>query len=81
MNYEKWYWILREHIGEDAWVVLLNGLRDPSLPKETLNVQKEMERWICKLCGKSTYETEYDYLTSKDMHLECAVEEEINEQK
>ena len=20
MNYERWYWILREHIGEDAWV-------------------------------------------------------------
>ena len=20
MNYERWYWILREHIGEDEWV-------------------------------------------------------------
>jgi len=20
MNYKKWYWILREHIGEDTWI-------------------------------------------------------------
>ena len=35
------------------------------------------EMWICKACGKSTYETEYDYLAARNMHLECALKEEM----
>ena len=38
-------------------------------------LRKEM--WICKACGKSTYETEYDYLAARDMHLECALKKEM----
>tara|TARA_Y100000310_G_scaffold66853_1_gene62169 strand:- start:65 stop:376 length:312 start_codon:yes stop_codon:yes gene_type:complete len=38
-------------------------------------LRKEM--WICKACGKSTYETEYDYLAARNMHLECALKEEM----
>ena len=33
--------------------------------------------WVCKACGKSTYETEYDYLAARDMHLECALKKEM----
>ena len=28
MDYEKWYWILREHIGEDAWVDIYEVYND-----------------------------------------------------
>lgn len=38
----------------------------------------EKKGWVCTACGKSTYEVEYDYLTSKTMHLECALKEEMS---
>ena len=33
--------------------------------------------WICQTCGKSTFETDYDYLVHPKLHLGCALEEEI----
>ena len=38
---------------------------------------EDKSKWICTACGKSTYETEYDYLAAKDLHLECALKEEM----
>jgi hypothetical protein len=34
----------------------------------------EQEGWVCRHCGKSTFETEYDYLADIDEHLGCALE-------
>ena len=34
----------------------------------------EQEGWVCRHCGKSTFETEYDYLADIDEHLDCALE-------
>lgn len=28
INYEKWYWILREYIGEESWTDLYNKYGD-----------------------------------------------------
>jgi|TARA_R110002110_G_scaffold154784_1_gene348831 hypothetical protein len=36
----------------------------------------EQEGWVCKHCGKSTFETDYDYLADVDEHLGCALEKE-----
>jgi hypothetical protein len=36
--------------------------------------EAEQEGWVCKHCGKSTFETEYDYLADIDEHLGCALE-------
>ena len=33
--------------------------------------------WICQTCGKSTFETDYDYLVHPKLHLGCALEEEM----
>ena len=30
--------------------------------------------WICEKCGKSTFETDYDYLVHPTLHLGCALE-------
>jgi len=32
--------------------------------------------WVCQTCGKSTFETDYDYLVHPKLHLGCALEEE-----
>ena len=33
--------------------------------------KKKREGWICVECGESTYEVDYDYLVSPDLHLKC----------
>ena len=30
--------------------------------------------WVCEKCGKSTFETDYDYLVHPKLHLGCALE-------
>jgi len=42
---------------------------------------KPRDLWICRLCGESTYHTEYDYLVNEHTHLKCALEEEIGKDK
>jgi len=50
------------------------------------------KEWICKVCGKSTKEVEYDYLWDiddmdevwldiRDLHLECALNEKLIRKK
>jgi len=58
---------------------LLKNQIDAVLEDMTTDVDKTL--WICKECGKSTYETEYDYLVGRDMHLECALRKEMAEQR
>jgi len=29
--------------------------------------------WVCKHCGQSTFDVDYDYLCAQDEHLECAL--------
>ena len=36
--------------------------------------EQNQEGWVCVHCGKSTFETEYDYLADIDEHLGCALE-------
>ena len=55
----------------------------PTKSDEELNAlnKEEKSKWICTACSKSTYETEYDYLASRDLHLECALKAELKEMK
>ena len=46
-----------------------------------LSTLKSTEGWVCKHCGKSTFETDYDYLADVDEHLGCALEKEQQAQK
>lgn len=54
---------------------LLKNQIDAVLQDMTTDEDKTL--WICKECDKSTYETEYDYLAARDMHLECALNKEM----
>ena len=46
-----------------------------------LSTLKSTEGWVCKHCGESTFETDYDYLADVDEHLGCALEKEQQAQK
>ncbi len=36
----------------------------------------EQEGWVCKHCGKSTYENDYEHLFSEVEHIGCALKAE-----
>ena len=38
--------------------------------------EEAKKEWVCQACGKSTFETDYDYLVHPKLHLSCALEEE-----
>ena len=46
------------------------------------NMEERKKEWICKHCGQSTFNVDYDYLCAQDEHLECAlIHENKSEQK
>ena len=51
------------------------------VPLSILKSTKPEGGWVCKHCGKSTFETDYDYLADVDEHLGCALEKEQQARK
>ena len=45
--------------------------------KDELEEREAKKDWVCQTCGKSTFETEYDYLVHPKLHLGCALKEEL----
>ena len=45
--------------------------------KDELEKREAKKGWVCQTCGKSTFETEYDYLVHPKLHLGCALKEEM----
>ena len=47
--------------------------------REKIGVERIRSKWVCSVCDKSTWDTEYDYLLSPTMHLGCAIESSTDE--
>ena len=45
--------------------------------EDELEKREAKKTWVCQTCGKSTFETDYDYLIHPKLHLGCALEEEM----
>lgn len=39
-------------------------------------VEREREKWVCDICGKNTFDVDYDYIGSGTNHLGCEFEDE-----
>ena len=50
---------------------------------EMRQAETEQEGWVCKHCGKSTFEADYEHLFSPQEHIGCALEaeKEVDAQK
>ena len=46
------------------------------LESHMIGEQKARDSWVCEICGKSTYEVEYDYIGTGTNHLGCELEDE-----
>jgi len=67
----------RKEIAESITV----GLESNGIYKQHTEIELEKQEakkdWVCQTCGKSTFETDYDYLVHPKLHLSCALEEEM----
>ena len=43
--------------------------------------EKERAKWVCEICGQSTYEVEFDYIGSEYNHLGCELTIEMAEDR
>ena len=59
---------------------MINCLDQPVLDESDITNNEE-DKWICEVCGKSTYDVEYDYIGSGTNHLGCELEIEMAEKK
>ena len=46
-----------------------------------LDEQEVRKTWVCSICGKNTFEVDYDYLGSGTNHLGCELEIEMGEEE
>ena len=49
--------------------------------KADVKEQELKEQWVCKICGQSSYDLDWDYIGSGTNHLSCEVRLEIDEKK
>ena len=64
-----------------------NFMENPNTDSRSGNYEDEMEMsknresWVCSICGKNTYDVEWDYLGSGTNHLGCELEIEMKTNK
>ena len=60
-----------DEIGKMADTVLTTLHND-----EKFDLNGAEKDWVCEKCGKSTFETDYEYLVHPTLHLGCALTED-----
>jgi len=45
---------------------------------DEIEEQKAKDSWVCEICGKSSWETDWDYIGTGTNHLGCELKDEIN---
>ena len=59
---------------QQSFFLNMNTIDGKRVPKET--DKEEEAKWICKICGQSTFDVDYDYLGTETNHLECELHPE-----
>ena len=72
---------IKTNNGRKGWVLDLSTLDDESkldTPIYEKSVeQKARESWVCDICGKNTYDVDWDYIGSGTNHLGCELKIEM----
>ena len=71
-----WYLDLGSHKSNDNVCLHNNNLNSTC---SECDEQQAMDSWVCKICNKSTYDVEWDYIGSGTNHLECELKLEMND--
>ena len=41
--------------------------------RNEISVERVKKKWTCRVCNKSTFDVDYDYLISPTLHLGCSL--------
>ena len=71
---------IKTNNGRRGWVLDLSTLDggsklDTPIYEKSVE-QKARETWVCSICGKNTYDVDWDYIGSDTNHLGCELEHE-----
>jgi hypothetical protein len=69
----------RENIVSEIFEVLIENGTYTKNSEMDKQMAREKEKWVCSICGKNTYNVEYDYIGSGTNHLGCELEIEMGE--
>ena len=64
---------------EDITPILDSRYEAKGYTKEHTKLWLDSMEWVCKICGKSTKNVDYDYIGSGTNHLSCELEIEMGE--
>jgi rubrerythrin len=45
---------------------------------DEIEEQEARDSWVCSICGKNTFDVDYEYIGSGTNHLGCELKDEIN---
>ena len=71
--------VARENIASEILEVLIENGTYTKNSEMNKQMAREKEKWVCSICGKNTYNVEYDYIGSGTNHLGCELEIEMGE--
>ena len=73
-------------IKTSGWYLDISDMNDVCLHNNDINstcsqCDEEQLRdiWVCNICGKSTYEVDYDYIGTNTNHLGCELKIELKD--
>ena len=69
--------VARENIASEILEVLIENGTYTKNSEMDKQMTLEKEKWVCSICGKNTYNVEYDYIGSGTNHLGCELEIEM----
>jgi len=69
--------VARENIALEIFEVLIENGTYTKNSEMNKQMAREKEKWVCSICGKNTYNVEYDYIGSGTNHLSCELEIEM----
>ena len=73
---------IMDGIKDKSWYLDLGTIDDKKTAKEYVKISgisdEEKAKWVCSICGKSTYEVDFDYIGSEYNHLGCELQIEMD---
>ena len=64
---------------EAAQDVIATAIIEKMKTEDELEEEKARASWVCSICGKNTYDVDWDYIGSSTNHLGCELKLEMKQ--
>jgi rubrerythrin len=74
----KTYGDMNTNLGSDAAQnIIATAIIEKMKTEDKLEEEKARASWVCSICGKNTYDVDWDYIGSSTNHLGCELKLEM----